>query len=86
MTVRIIEVYGHGATTRIGRDGSVNADHGVAVAVTQGQQLIEQPSGQAAHVFANIFDADGFQVAQRDLHSRDREIIDGPILERFPSA
>ncbi len=43
--------------------------------------MFQQPAGETAHPFLDVFDAHVFDVFQADFHSRDVQVIDRPILE-----
>jgi hypothetical protein len=80
-----IEIERDDPAAPIHRRRPVEADERRPVGLPQGEQLLEEPSGQAAHPFVNRVDANRFKVRQPDLDGREREVVERAILERrFP--
>ena len=65
----------------VGGQRTVDAHHRAAVAVTQRDELLEQPAGQAAHARLNGVDADVREMAQPDLDGRNGEVVQRAVLE-----
>ena len=62
MAVGIVEVHRHRAAAHLRRRRTVDPDHRPAVRVTQGEQLLQQPTSQASHAGVDGVDRHPLQV------------------------
>ena len=65
----------------IGVGRPIQTNHRIAVAVTQRQQLVDQPAGQAHDAGVNQIDPDRLDPLETDFDRRQAQIVDGAILK-----
>src|SRR5215469_4906385 len=61
--------------------GTIHLHQRHAVAMVQGQEVVEQPACQTPHAFMNHLHANGHQMFEADCYRWQSEVVDGSVFK-----